>query len=489
MDPKPRTLASDAEHRYGRGSLVDENLEFMARLSLVEQALPMLRMSEVGEIAEALLDLLLVEARARAGVIWSRPEPTGILELSAARGDVRVSEERESWPGEPESLDEALHAGRTIVAPSSSETPGRIFLPCCDGDRLLAIARLSGCELEAHDVRAVQACEKLAELGAIALAGAGERAALRRSSLRDPLTNLPSRAFLDELAKTELQKARRFGRRICLLCVEIEGIELSPALVANVVACVARTVRTTDVVAVESESRYWVLLTDSDPIGGTVLKRRIAARLREALALCDSEPEPLVGLATFPHDGENLPALCRAAIARVHATRTSIVRELGIDAGTSLASIGERLRERALPMPGEIVSEAADLLVGELACRPRDRGLLFFAPGKESAAFLQPLVARGEAEVATDGFLATEGDTLPACSVVSALGLPPHVSADTSWIVRFGEAPPYALVAWPAEDDGMRPVFHSSDQLLVEHMTFRLRAEVGFGMRASACAL
>ena len=147
MDPKPRTLASDAEHRYGRGSLVDENLEFMARLSLVEQALPMLRMSEVGEIAEALLDLLLVEARARAGVIWSRPEPTEILELSAARGDVRVSEERESWPGEPESLDEALHAGRTIVAPSSSETPARIFLPCCDGDRLLAIARLSGCEL------------------------------------------------------------------------------------------------------------------------------------------------------------------------------------------------------------------------------------------------------------------------------------------------------------------------------------------------------
>ena len=114
MDPKPRTLASDAEHRSGRGSLVDENLEFMARLSLIEQALPMLRMSEVREIAEALLDLLVVEARASAGVIWSRSEPTGTLELSAARGDVRVTEERESWPGEPESLGVFDHHDRCV---------------------------------------------------------------------------------------------------------------------------------------------------------------------------------------------------------------------------------------------------------------------------------------------------------------------------------------------------------------------------------------
>ena len=151
---------------------------------------------------------------------------------------------------------------------------------------------------------------------------------------------------------------------------------------------------------------------------------------------------------------------------------------------TTLAVIGERLRERAVRMPAEVVSEAADLLIGELSSRPRDRGLLFFAPGQDSAAFLHPLTALGDAEVATDVFLATEEDTLPAGSVVNALGLPPRVSADTSWIVRFGEAPPYALVAWPRSTDGTRPVFHSSDPLLVEHMTFRLRSEVGFGMRA-----
>ena len=41
-----------------------------------------------------------------------------------------------------------------------------------------------------------------------------------------------------------------------------------------------------------------------------------------------------------------------------------------------------------------------------------------------------------------------------------------------------------ALVAGPRRSDGARPIFHSADPVLVEHMTFRLRAEVGFGVRA-----
>ena len=40
---------------------------------------------------------------------------------------------------------------------------------------------------------------------------------------------------------------------------------------------------------------------------------------------------------------------------------------------------------------------------------------------------------------------------------MTALSLPPNVSADTSWIVRFGEGPPYALVAGKPRADGARP--------------------------------
>ena len=288
------------------------------------------------------------------------------------------------------------------------------------------------------------------------------------------------------MAKTELPKARRFGRRISLICLDLEGADprRHKAELASLVACASRTIRTTDILAIEDSSRFWLWLTDSEPLGGAVLKRRIHDRLCEALSPSATEIRPALGLATFPRDGESLVALRRQALDRIRMARTSIVRDLGIEADTSLAAIVERLREQATTVSGEVVSEAADLLVGELSCRPRDQGLLFFAPGQDSAAFLRPLIALGEADVATDVFLATDEDTLPAGSVVSALGLPPQVSADTSWIVRFGEAPPYALLAWPRQADGSRPVFHTSDPVLVEHMTFRLRAEVGFGMRA-----
>ncbi|MCZ6568555.1 MAG: hypothetical protein O7B23_00125 [Deltaproteobacteria bacterium] len=104
------------------------------------------------------------------------------------------------------------------------------------------------------------------------------------------------------------------------------------------------------------------------------------------------------------------------------------------------------------------------------------------APGAERSAFLEPLQALGEIETATEVFLACNGDTLPNGPRITPLVLPPEVSLDTTWIVRFGEAPPYALVAGPPDAEGRRPVYHSSDPVLVEHVMFRLREEVGFGM-------
>ena len=152
---------------------------------------------------------------------------------------------------------------------------------------MLAVAGLSGWEAgdEPSD-RALLACEKLAEIGALALQSACERAEVSASSVRDQVTDLPTRAFLEEVAKTELPKARRFGRRISLICLDLEGVDprRHNAELASLVACVSRTIRTTDILAVDEPNRFWLWLTDSDPLGGAVLKRRIHDRLREVLS-------------------------------------------------------------------------------------------------------------------------------------------------------------------------------------------------------------
>jgi hypothetical protein len=278
----------------------------------------------------------------------------------------------------------------------------------------------------------------------------------------------------------------RFGRRLSLLCVDVEGFDagLHTAVLPALVGAITRTLRTTDVLAADGPRRFWVLVTDTDPLGGVVLKRRIAQRLRDCLREAQLVATPALGVANFPVDGETLELLSTAAERRVQEEHASVVRELGIEAETPLSAMGARLLDRALWLPGDFVGEAAELLIGDLACRPRDRGLLFLAPGPERKRFLAPLTALGEIETATEVFLATDGDTVPSGPAVTALSLPPNVSADTSWIVRFGEGPPYALVAGKPRSDGARPVFHSADPVLVEHMTFRLRAETGFGVRA-----
>ncbi len=487
MATEPATPASEAEAPSRHESLVDENIELMARLSLIEQALPLLRMRGFGRIAEAVLSLLCAEGGAPDGVIWAISASGESLELLAACGSIRLAKEPQFWSDSPVAAGEAFRSGHAVRVSASSAAAARVLVPCRDGDRLLAVARLSGWEPGGEpSERAIQACEKIGEISALAFRATCERSEFSASSVRDQETDLPTRAFLEEVAKTELPKARRFGRRISLICLELERVDPRRHQVelASLVECVSRTIRTTDILAIESPNRFLLWLSDSDPLGGAVLKRRIHDRLREVLTPSATEIRPALGLATFPQDGETLAALRQQALERIRLARTSIVRDLGIEADTSLAAISERLREQAVTLSGEVVSEAADLLVAELSCRPRDQGLLFFAPGQDSPAFLRPLIALGEADVATDVFLATDGDTLPAGSVVSALGLPPQVSSDTSWIVRFGEAPPYALVAWPCKADGTRPVFQTSDPVLVEHLTFRLRAEVGFGIRA-----
>jgi hypothetical protein len=273
---------------------------------------------------------------------------------------------------------------------------------------------------------------------------------------------------------------------VSVICIELGDVPetLLERACPSVVATLRRTLRGTDVAASDGLRRFWVMISDADPLGGVVLKRRLGQRLRESLREAEFEIPLALGAAAYPTDGERFDLLRDAALRQVHDERRSIAQDLDIDAETPLAGISERLLTRAVWLPPAFIGEAAQLLIGEVSCRPRDRGLLFLAPGEERKSVMDALTALGDAETATDVFVATDGETLPSGTAITALGLPPEVAPETTLILRFGEAPAYALVAGPSRDDGARPVFHCADPVLIEHMTFRLRAEIGFGVRA-----
>lgn len=483
-----QALLEKRRMRADNARLVGENLEFMGRLSLLERTYPLLGRKDLAATADGLIELLCVEGRAHAGAIWTAQAEEGALSQVVVRGAEEGDRAPTSWSLPQGLIGDALRSGEVVAtpAPGDADSTPALLIPFVQHGSLVALARLWRPEGGRFAERDLAATQKLAEIGSFVISNAARIERLEADSLRDGLSGRPSRGFLEEVLATEIQKAHRYGRRLSCLCAQIGGLSENDEreAVQAAVEAIARTLRTTDVFCSEAGQRLWVLVTDTDLLGAVVLKRRLADRISEALRRLGSEASVLVGTASYPLDGRTREDLLSAALASVEVERSSVAGQLGIHTRSSLAEIGRCLLERATRCPTELVSEVADLLIGELACRPRDRGLLFLAPGEDRIEILSPLASLGDVDASTEVFLSTDGDTVPSGPAVTAVMLPPEVPTDMTWIVRFGEAPPYALVAGPPDADGTRAVYHSADPVLVEHMTFRLRAEVGFGVRA-----
>jgi DNA-binding response OmpR family regulator len=468
-----------AEH----ARLVSENLEFMGQLSLYERATALFAATDTAGVAKKLLELYCIEARARGGAIWLKESASPALRLVAARG----GQVPDGFPELPTALLERAHAGALLEPDPEAEENLLLWIPSLRDGTLWGVARLDASPVAPPSPAELAACGRLAELSALALerAAGADAAGLPRGGggdLRDPDTDLATLSFLTEVARIEIHKAQRFGRNLGLLSVELGAEPLRESDVGPVADAIRGCLRSTDILARDDAGDFWVLLAESDPLGGIVLKRRIAERVGE-LPTGPGPNEVSVGLASFPQDGVSIETLLETARLRSQEDRRSIVHELGLDPDAPFARLTEHLLERAEPLPAGLVTAAADLVIRDLATRPGDRGLLFVAPGIERAAFLAPLAALGELETGTDVFVALDGDTLPSGPNLHALARPEELPEDASWILRFGEAPPYALLAGPPDARGARAVFHSGDPALVEHLVFRLRSEVGFGVR------
>lgn len=482
--------AIDRTLRRGRGPvdqtrLLDENLELMGRISELERALPLVGASDLPTAAQGVLELLASVAGGDEGVLWVADPAGRNLLTGAALGRANDDTLPRDWAPEDAPVGAAMRAGQPHFA------AGVLHVPCMRGDELVAVARVGAEGGLAPD--AANACLRLCGISARVLWNARQLSARGETRgrcgedegepLRDAATGFPSRGFFDLALDTEVHKAQRYGRRLSCICIDTSSELDSDSARDAVASVIASTLRTSDVLSSEHGKRFWVLVTDNDALGGVVLKRRLADRVRDALGGKDRTVGVAVGMATFPQDGESGAELRSRALTNLESERQSIVHALGLHSESSLSEMGTILLKNAPLQPEAMVAEVAELMLGELSCRPRDRGLLFLAPGSNGGRLLAPLRALGDTETATEIFLASEGDTLPCGPSVTAVLLPANVPSEYTWIVRFGEAPPYALVAGKRKRNGKRPVFHSDDPVLVEHLTFRLRSDVGFGVR------
>jgi CheY-like chemotaxis protein len=476
------SLLEQQRLRVEHERLISENLAFLGFLSTIDRGLGLIGRAHRRGIAEGLLELLCQEAKARGGVVWGRePAADGTRFVClATQGD--GTDDGTLPELSPERWD-ALHAARVELEVAPGDRRGGVlWVASARGDTAWAVARLAGLAEGTVSEEIRSSCAKLGEIAAIAFENADRTAGREGDTLRDPGTGLHSLAFLRDAVAREIHRGRRYGRPFALLQLEVgepDAPDLDAETSQQIGAAVAGTLRPAEVVASDGTRRFWVLAAEADPLGCVVVKGRLTEAIR---AVAGGEPVA-VGAANFPTDGESFEALAATVQKRIEEDRSSLLRSLALPETAGLDELAQRLRYQAELMDESFVAEAVELIIDEVRSRPDLRGLIFISPGTERAAVFLQLAGFGRRSLSTEILVATDGDTVPVSSTVKAIALPRSLPSDTTWVVRFGEAPPYVLIAGPpGARQGGRPVFHTHDRSLVEFVVSRLRAEVGFGV-------
>lgn len=473
--------------RAERDRLLAENIEYIAETRMLERALGLFSALSVDAFAPRLLRSLCVETGAQGAALWVAADgPEARLELAAAHGLVRLAEEPESVEAAelpPELADEGVRVA--LAAWGDPAHSPALWVALRRDGRLIGLARLTD-RLEGERFEELDrlAAERLVRHAEVALAHALRVRALERRSFEDPDTGVWRYEFLADVARGELEKAQRFGRSLALLAIDPgwpdaarPGREDAEA----VARALAGVLRATDLLAVDAEGRFHVLLAECDALGAAVFKRRC----QQALARCEAlaalgergRSRPRIASASYPGDGTQLEALERALEGRLEAGRRSIVASLSLEK-LSLADALRALLREGVSARSETPAEIARFVLEECGRRPRERSLVYVAPGAALAVSVQEALAglggvRLRSEIAVLG-----GERPPADAPVSAWVPSERVATLPPCLVHYGDGAAYLMVRAPLDASGTTRIFHSSDRELAEYLAFRMHAEL-----------
>ena len=142
-----------------------------------------------------------------------------------------------------------------------------------------------------------------------------------RHACHDAATGLLNHRGLGERLDTAVALARRIDAEVTLLLIDIapgasEGaVDSAPAPWRSVGAELTAAVRDHDLVARTGTTEFAVVLQASEAAVAVAVAERLLAGLARLLSSAGAQPAPSigVGVATFPHDAEDVAGLWRGA--------------------------------------------------------------------------------------------------------------------------------------------------------------------------------
>jgi two-component system cell cycle response regulator len=484
--------------------LLNENIEYLDERSLIQRATALFGFLTVEPLAERIIDGLCVETGAQGGVLWiATNSGSDALELVSARGLVRVEGEQElvALADLPRELADST-AMSAVLHWGDREGGDReaLYLALRDESRMVGLIRLTD-KLGGEDFDPVdRSCaEKFAEFAQTALCNALRYGALERKSVEDDATGATDFEFFYNSVRNEIEKSNRHGRSFSVLKVEIGPLDDLRAQFGDVafrqwigkaVTQLTRLQRSSDLLSVDGQGRFLVLLPETDALGAAMFKRRAFNELQASDVLAILGPRSRakihVAAASYPSDGTQLESLLRLLDERIENDGSSLVREWILDDKSIAACLGALL-EGGAEEHCETVSQIAEFVLAEPGRRSVTRSVLFAAPGE----ILDDAFASGLA--ALDGRF---GQT-----AISVLGEPPKQAMDerdtggsdasaVQWVskremgelppflIYFGEGSAYAMICEEAPERDRTRFFHTCDRNLVEHLALRAQYEL-----------
>lgn len=226
-------------------------------------------------------------------------------------------------PSEDAEIRDHVPAEVAVVAP----------LDMGEGDAGLLILgkRMTEAPYEPHDLALLRA---LADSSAIALRNAELHDRLRAQATIDPLTGCHNRRGFDEILQVEVARARRYGRPLSLVLLDIDhfkginddfGHEVGDHALQRIGRAVRHTFRTTDSACRYGGEEFALVFPETDKDEGM----RLAERLRILVASLPPNAEvprtltASFGVACFPQDADSIPELIRAADRALYQAKSN----------------------------------------------------------------------------------------------------------------------------------------------------------------------
>jgi diguanylate cyclase (GGDEF)-like protein len=368
--------------RQERDRLLAENIEFLGERALFERALALFRATTLEALSEKVLEGLCRETgcAGRGALVARRGRRRRAPAPAARTGSVRLEEERERISGEASCRRPCARSARRrrwSTGASRTATRPALVVALRRNDELAGLVRLTdklGGE-RFDDVDRATA-EKLLSFADAAYRNAERFARLERRTLQDPDTGAYRIEYLHDVVRNEIEKANRFGRTFSVLKVGVEP--LAPLRKrsddqafrnwhGSLARYLARLLRATDLIAVEGDGQFCVLLAETGAVGAAAFKERTRQALAGSEALGAVKPglrpEVILGSVSYPGDATQLEALLRVLDRRTAEDRRARERERRLAAlpiGDALTRPDRERRGRARAV-GRVAVPVRDL--------------------------------------------------------------------------------------------------------------------------------